>query len=194
MTNEAPATTAFIDLYWMPVGAGTHLQRASLALYEAARAAVARRPRMALVHSALKLGRQGQLFTLELMPLERGQPEAPLMTGPVGARLAGRLRLFTYQLRLREDDRLPDEQYRVQPPERVACEKAAVDRLLELGPALPVYTWGRRVPGTSEMWTSDSAVSWLLIKSGIDAASIALPPKSRAPGWRAGIEVALRAR
>lgn len=191
MKPHAPAGDSYIDLYWMPVGAGTHFQRASLVLYESLAAALARRPRVALVHSALKLARQGQVFTLELMPLERGQPEAPLMTGPVGLRPAGRLRLFTYQLRLRESNRLPDEQYRVQPPERLASDEAAVDRLLELAPTLPPFTWGRRVQGTSEMWTSDSAISWLLLQSGIDATRIALPPHSRAPGWHAGIELAL---
>ena len=65
-------------------------------------------------------------------------------------------------------------------------------RVVELGPAVPAHVWGRRVRGTSEMWTSDSALSWLLTKACVDASTIALPPGGRAPGWHAGIQLAAK--
>ena len=88
------------------------------------------------------------------------------MTGPVGIRGADRWRLFRYQL-----------------------YSATVERLLESAPRLPSHTWGRRAAGTTEMWTSDSATSWLLARSGIDLSQITLPEDGRAPGWKAGAEV-----
>jgi hypothetical protein len=42
------------------------------------------------------------------------------------------------------------------------------------------------------MWNSNSTISWLLARAGLDVESIALPPGGRAPGWRAGIVVAQR--
>ena len=44
---------------------------------------------------------------------------------------------------------------------------------------------------TGDMWNSNSAISWLLAGAGIDPARISLPPRGRAPGWHAGIAIAL---
>jgi hypothetical protein len=150
---------------------------------------------MRLVHAALKLAcADGRVLTLEMTPAFVGGTEPPLMTGPVGFRGADRLRLFRYQLRCLPVATLPDEQWAVDAPVVLAADCGLVERILELAPALPRHTWGRRLPGTREMWTSDSAIAWLLVKAGADLAGISPPAGSRAPGWYAGVEVARRER
>jgi hypothetical protein len=42
------------------------------------------------------------------------------------------------------------------------------------------------------MWNSNSVIAWVIASSGIDAESIRPPAGGRAPGWRAGLEVARR--
>ncbi|MCZ7577731.1 MAG: hypothetical protein M5U18_12055 [Dehalococcoidia bacterium] len=181
-----------VDLYWLPVGAGTsRFQQASLRLWEAVEAARARRARMRLLHSALKLSTgAGAVYTLELTPAFIGGETEPLATGPVGFRGAGRFCLFRYQLRCLPGERLPDEEWAVGLPTRLSDDCEVVRRVLDLGPSVPRHVWGRRVAGTREMWTSDSVISWLLVRAGIDLANIAPPAGGRAPGWYAGLAIA----
>lgn len=180
--------TASLDLLWIPVGAGTRFQRASLVLYEAAAAALSRRPRVALVHAGIKLRFEGKRYTFELMPAPPGPNHDGEVTGPVGVRGADRLRLFRYRACLFEADGLPDEAWAIGEPLRLSEDPEVVRRVIEMRRDIPAYTWGRRRRGHSEMWTSDSAVSWLLGRAGIDAKAIVVPKGTRAPGWRAGIE------
>ena len=42
------------------------------------------------------------------------------------------------------------------------------------------------------MWNSNSLISWLIARSGLDVDSIQPPAGGRAPGWQAGIVVARR--
>ena len=42
------------------------------------------------------------------------------------------------------------------------------------------------------MWNSNSLISWLIVRSGLDTETIQLPAKARAPGWDAGLVVARR--
>jgi hypothetical protein len=42
------------------------------------------------------------------------------------------------------------------------------------------------------MWNSNSLISWLIVRSGLDIESVALPRGGRAPGWHAGIVLARR--
>jgi hypothetical protein len=42
------------------------------------------------------------------------------------------------------------------------------------------------------MWNSNSVISWLIVRSGLDIDTIELPSRGRAPGSRAGIVVARR--
>lgn len=183
-----------LELLWIPVGAGTSaFQRASLVAWEWVEARRCRRERVTLLHCGLKIrDGAGESFTLEIAPAFIGGPNPPLATGPVGIRGADRLRLFRYQLRHVPAEQLPDEQWAVEAPIRLTGDCGVVDRLLALAPAVPRHVWGRRAPGTTEMWTSDSTIAWLLIKAGVDVASLAIPPRSRAPGWYAGIQLARR--
>jgi hypothetical protein len=44
------------------------------------------------------------------------------------------------------------------------------------------------------MWNSNSLTSWLLARTGHDMIAIRPPSHGRAPGWRAGLELAARQR
>ncbi|NUQ55671.1 MAG: hypothetical protein HUU14_07290 [Dehalococcoidia bacterium] len=184
----------FLDLYWLPVAAGklSPPRKWSLAAWEAIDAALHRRARGALYHCALKARTEtGETYTIELTPHFAGGPVAPAMTGSVGFRLAGRSRFFRYQLLCMQAESLPDEEWAVTDPVRLPADGEAVRRVLAVAPSAPPHTWGRRVRGTHEMWTSNSTISWLLLRSGVDAKQIDVPVGGRAPGWSAGIEAAL---
>ncbi|MCC7365788.1 MAG: hypothetical protein IT303_15595 [Dehalococcoidia bacterium] len=178
----------------MPVGAGTpRLQQLSLRGWEAFEAWRTRRTRAVLYHCALKLRPgEGEQFTLELAPAFIRDGVAPLASGPVGLRFAGRWRLFRYELKCLPVDRLPDEQWAVDSPIAVSDDPAVARQLIALAPTVPTHTWGRRVRGTHEMWTSDSVVPWLLTRAGIATAGLGPLPGGRAPGWQAGLDLAHR--
>ena len=183
------------ELHWIPVGAGTRFQRRSLLLYEWVAARLSHRRALTLVHAGVTGALGGQPFTLELMPAPGGPNLRGEVTGPVGAKWAGRLRLFRYQVCLLEKAELPDQRWAVSPPLLLTDDSATVTKIQEFSRRVPAYTWGRRRRGHPEMWTSDSALSWILAMAGVEDQSIAPPPESRAPGWYAGIaEAALFSR
>ena len=112
--------------------------------------------------------------------------------GAVGARAAGRLRLFRYEVRRWRDGSIPDVAEAVESPHRLSEDSNCARRLLELVPQVPTPVWGRDELRAGEMWNSNSMISWLIARSGLDAESVQLPPGGRAPGWRAGIVIARR--
>ncbi|HEX5902815.1 MAG TPA: hypothetical protein VF028_06840 [Actinomycetota bacterium] len=114
------------------------------------------------------------------------------MEGPVGTRLAGRFRLFRYEVRRWRDGVILDIAEAVSSPIRVADDLARASRVLDLVPSVPALVWGRDERHTGEMWNSNSIISWLLARAGVEAAKIQLPPRGRAPGWHAGIVIAGR--
>ena len=184
------AEQCFVDILWMPVAAGTgsRVRLWSLAAWEAADAFAHRRKRASLYHSALKVRTAtGTNFTVELTPVFGFEPTAPAMTGPVGFRWADRFRLFRYQMRCIRAETLPDEAWAFS-TSRLSSDCSLADRIVLAAGDVPPLTWGRRPRGCSEMWTSDSAISWLLRRVGIDAAAIKIPEGGRAPGWQAGLE------
>jgi hypothetical protein len=185
--SEHPAGDSWVDLYWLPVGAGTRFQKTSLRLYESIAARLSHREPQTLVHAGLVGSLDGERFTLELMPALPGANADGEVTGPVGVRLAGRVRIFRYQVCLSAKDVLPDQEWAVAPALRLTEGAELVRRLRTQARRVPSYTWGRKRRGHPEMWTSDSAVSWILATAGIDAAAIRVPSGCRAPGWRAGL-------
>jgi hypothetical protein len=42
------------------------------------------------------------------------------------------------------------------------------------------------------MWNSNSLISWLVVRAGLDDGTVRPPAGGRAPGWRAGVVVARR--
>jgi hypothetical protein len=66
--------------------------------------------------------------------------------------------------------------------------------VIEQVEGFPTCTWGRDELGTGDMWNSNSLASWLLAGAGVDLTVVGPPAGGRAPGWDAGIAVALRSR
>jgi hypothetical protein len=104
----------------------------------------------------------------------------------------GRLRFFRYEVRCWRDGRIPDVAEAIESPQRMTDDPRLALRVLELAPAIPTPVWGRDELEAGEMWNSNSVVAWLLARSGVDPRRAQLPAGGRAPGWDAGLAVALR--
>src|SRR5687767_4515277 len=89
-----------IALYWIPLGAGGHSVRFNGIVYEAITAAIERRTRCDLYHSALELVLPSGRYMIEMTPVPDGLGEqrGVVVEGPVGARSVGRIRLFRYEV------------------------------------------------------------------------------------------------
>jgi hypothetical protein len=182
-----------IDLYWLPLGAGGHSVRLNGKVFEAVAARLGGRERCDLYHSALQVQVPNGRFVIEQAPVWREREERGVVaTGAVGARAAGRFRLFRYEIRRWRDGVIPDIAEAVDSPHRLSDDPGCARRLLELVPQVPTPVWGRDELRAGEMWNSNSTISWLITLSGLDVESIPLPRGGRAPGWQAGIVVARR--
>lgn len=187
------APIAYVDLYWLPLGAGGHSVRVNGMVFEAVAAELGRRERRDLYHSALEVRVPDGRFTIEQAPAWGENDERGVVAqGPVGIRAAGRIRLFRYEVRRWRDGVIPDVAEAVESPQRLSGDPGRARRLLELVAEAPTPVWGRDELGTGEMWNSNSLISWLVVRSGLDVDSIHLPRGGRAPGWQAGIVVAHR--
>jgi hypothetical protein len=184
---------AGVELYWLPLGAGGHSVRLNGRIFEWVAARIEHRDRCDLYHSALEVRvRQGR-FVIEQAPAwSEGRERGVVAVGPVGTRAAGRFRLFRYEIRRWRDGVIPDVAEAVESPQRLSDDADSARRLLELVPTVPTPVWGRDELHIGEMWNSNSLISWLIARSGLDVNSIALPTGGRAPGWQAGIVVAHR--
>jgi hypothetical protein len=182
-----------IDLYWLPLGAGGHSVRLNGKAFEAVAARLGGRERCDLYHSALEVRVPERRFVIEQAPAwSDGAERGVVATGAVGARAAGRFRLFRYEIRRWRDGIIPDVADAVESPHRLSDDPDCARRLLELVPQVPTPVWGRDELQTGEMWNSNSVISWLIARSGLSVESIQLPRRGRAPGWRAGIVMARR--
>ena len=183
---------AGVDLYWLPLGAGGHFVRLNGRVYEALAARLQRRPARELYHSALQVELPEGTFVIEQAPVHdwSGKDRGVVAEGAVGARWAGRFRIFRYEIRLWHGGHIPDVAEAVDSPRRLSDQEQCARRVLEVVPRVPTPVWGRDELGTGEMWNSNSVIAWVIARSGIDAESIQPPPGGRAPGWRAGVAVA----
>jgi hypothetical protein len=183
-----------VDLFWLPLGAGGHVVRLNGKVYEGITALIEHRPRCALSHSALEVVVPDSRFVIESAPIrdDRGRERGVVVEGPVGTRFAGRFRLFRYEIRRWRGGSIPDANYAVSSPVRVADDLGHAQRVLDLVPAVPTPVWGRDELHTGDMWNSNSLISWLLVSAGVDTEQIQPPSGGRTPGWDAGIVVARR--
>jgi len=186
--------TAAVDLYWLPLGAGGHFVRLNGRVYEALAARLQRRPARDLYHSALQVELPEARFVIEQAPVRDwcGEQRGVVAEGPVGARWAGRWRIFRYEIRLWRHGHIPDVAEAVDSPRRLSDDEDRARAVLDAVARIPTPVWGRDELGTGEMWNSNSVIAWTIARSGIDAESIRPPAGGRAPGWRAGLEVARR--
>lgn len=183
-----------MDLYWLPLGAGGHSVRLNGQVFEFLAARLQRRPPCDLYHSALVVRAPEDRFVIESAPVLRGDGDerGVVAGGPVGTQLAGRFRIFRYEVRRWAGGVIPDIAEAVESPRRLATDSELARRVLELVPSVPTPVWGRDELGAGEMWNSNSVISWLITRCGLDAESIRPPKGGRAPGWRAGVVVARR--
>ncbi len=185
---------AWVDLYWLPLGAGGHCVRWNGRIYERLAAVHEHRSPADLFHSALKIHADGTTYAVEMGPVwnvaaaERGV----VCVGPVGARPLGRMRAFRYEVRCWPGGDIPDIAEAVGAPHRVSDDPAQVAAVLRTLPRVPALTWGRDELRAGEMWNSNSLVSWALARTDHDMRHITPPPGGRAPGWRAGLVLAER--
>lgn len=186
--------TAGVDLYWLPLGAGGHSVRLNGRIVEAIAARLERRDRCDLYHSGLEVRVPEGRFVIEMTPIRPsdGAERGVVAEGAVGARMAGRFRLFRYEVRRWRNGTIPDVAEAVDSPRRLSDDPDCARRVLELVPEVPTPVWGRDELGAGEMWNSNSLISWLIVRSGLDVNSIKPPVGGRAPGWQAGIVMARR--
>jgi hypothetical protein len=186
--------TGAVDLYWIPLGAGGHSVRVNGRVFEAMEAARQHRRRCDLYHAALVVQLDGDRYTIELAP----SPDADeasrgvVATGAVGSRYAGWLRLFRYEIRCWRGGSIPDLAEAVGGPHRLSSDPRVARRLLDLVAAVPRPVWGRDELKAGEMWNSNSMSAWLIAGAGLPTDVLRPPAHGRAPGWRAGLEVARR--
>lgn len=193
-STEAPLPDTGVDLYWLPLGAGGSFVRLNGRAFEWGAALLARRERCELYHSGLEVRVPEGRFVIEVTPIRSGySPERGVIAeGPVGARPAGRLLLFRYEVRCWRDGVIPDVEEAVDSPRRLTSDLPAARLLLEQVAHVPTPVWGRDELRAGEMWNSNSVISWLIVRSGLAIESVAPPAGGRAPGWDAGIVVAQR--
>jgi hypothetical protein len=186
--------TAAVDLYWIPLGAGGHSVRFNGRVFEALAAARRHRRRCDLYHAALVVELEGERYTIEVAP----SPDADeasrgvVGTGAVGSRHAGRLRLFRYEVRCWRGGSISDLDEAVGGPRRLTRDAQAARRTLDAVAAVPRPVWGRDELKAGEMWNSNSVAAWLISTAGLWTDELRPPPRGRAPGWDAGLEVARR--
>jgi hypothetical protein len=187
-------TSASVDLYWLPLGAGdnTHCVRTNGRIFEWIAARLQHRERCDLYHAALEVRIDPDRYIIEMAPV--WSTDAPdrgvVCEGPVGLRWLGRSRFFRYEVRCWRDGVIPDITEAVDSPQRLSTDPARAEQVLSLASTFPTATWGRDELDTGDMWNSNSLVAWLLAGSGHDMDAIRPPEHGRAPGWAAGVVVA----
>jgi hypothetical protein len=185
---------AWVDLYWLPLGAGGWFVRTNGRLYERWSAWRGHRAPSDLYHSALMIRADEVTYAVEMGPVwnvadgDRGV----LCEGPVGSYGLGRLRAFRYEVRCWAGGRIPDVAEAIASPVRTTEDPARVSSVLAVLAQVPPLVWGRDELGAGEMWNSNSVVAWALAGAGHDMRAIRPPSGGRAPGWSAGLELARR--
>ena len=186
---------ARVDLYWIPLGAGARVVRASGRIYEALAATVQHRSPSPLFHSALVVETAGVRTVVEMAPVpdDRGRRDRGVVAeGPVGSRWLRQLRVFRYEVRSWDGGDLPDLAAAVASPVRITDDAALTEQILELVACVPTPVWGRDEFGHGEMWNSNSVTSWVLTHASLEARAGSPPMQGRAPGWDAGVREARR--
>lgn len=182
-----------IDLLWIPLGAGGWFVRFNGRVWEIVQAWREQRDPLDLYHSALEVYVPDSRYVVENawpIPDLRGASRGVVAEGPVFGRSLGRFRTLRYEVRCWRGGTIYDASWAVGGPRRISDDRQMAQRCLRVLSSMPARVWGRRVPEADDMWNSNSTISWVLTRSGIDAAALSPPSGGRAPGWGAGISVA----
>jgi len=181
--------TVGLDLFWLPLGAGGRSVKWNGRIFEGASALIERRTAQELYHSALVVHLPPNRYVVEMTPVwnvpsvDRGV----VVEGPVGVRFAKRYAIGRYEVHCWKNGTIADVDEAVDSPRRLVTDAPSCRRALAAVGAVPELIWGRDERRTGEMWNSNSVVAWVLMRSGIDAASIHPPLHGAAPGWTAGV-------
>ena len=181
-----------VDLLWIPLGAGGVFVKVNGRIYEYFKARSEHRPALDLYHTALEVTLPEGRFVVENawpIPDAGGAARGVTVEGPVWSEALGRFRAFRYEIRCWRDGRIFDEGYAVKKVRVTESERIARE-LVGLTHDVPVHLWGRDVLGTGDMWNSNSVISYLLVRAGVEVEAIAPPRYGRAPGWQAGLDAA----
>jgi hypothetical protein len=141
--------TLGLDLYWLPLGAGGHSVRWNGRVYEALCALLERRAASALYHSALEVTLPPYSWMIEMTPVWSmdGGDRGVVAEGAVGARWAGRSRLFRYEVHCWRGGSISDIAEAVASPTRLTADEPTCRRLLALLPSVPTRS------GAETNWT-----------------------------------------
>jgi hypothetical protein len=185
-----------IYLYWIPLGAGgSGFVRMNGRIYEAIKARVEQRERLDLYHTALEVRLPEGSFIVETMwPSPDGDTASRgvVVEAPVFAHWLSLSRVFRYEVRCWRDGVLPDADDAVGGAQMLSDDPDLGRHVVRLARSVPDLTWGRDQLAVGDMWNSNSVISWLLTRSGLPTEIPQPPARGRAPGWEAGIAVALR--
>ena len=196
MSAKCSSAKAWVDLYWIPLGAGATLPIVGWSgrLFESVAAHRTRRQPQDLYHAALEIWLNEVRYTVEMAPAwgnSHGQ-DGVVGAGPVGLRLLGRSRFFRYEVRRWRNGVIPDLAEAVGGLTRVTDAVEPTVAALDAVSTFPRSTWGRDELKTGDMWNSNSLVAWVLTCAGVDISTVAPPAGGRAPGWSAGVVAASR--
>lgn len=179
-----------VDLFWLPLGAGGHFVRVNGRVYEYVVARSAHRPPLDLYHTALEvIVPEGRYVIENAWPIPDGNTASRGVTveGPVWISRLGHFRPFRYEVRRWRDGVIADIQEAVASPQRLTDEEWQARSVLTHAGHVPVHVWGRDGLRVGEMWNSNSVISWVLTRAGINARAIKPPEGGRAPGWIPGV-------
>src|SRR5207247_11415755 len=109
------------------------------------------------------------------IPDAEGQRRGVVVESSAGSRRVGRFRVMRYELRCWRDGAIPDADEAVASPQRLSNDREPAHGLLDLVPSVPMHVWGRDETGADDTWTSNSVISWLIIRSGLPTQGIGPP-------------------
>jgi hypothetical protein len=139
-------TTASVELYWLPLGAGGWFVRLNGRIWEAVHARLEHRRPLELYHTALVVRVPEGRFVVENcwpIPNADGPARGVLVEGPVFSHRLGRWRVFRYEVRCWPDGTIADAGEAVASPQPLSDDPLVARRLLELVGCLPNPVWGR---------------------------------------------------
>ena len=107
--RDIAASRSTVDLYWIPLEAGTPVVHLSGRVFETLATLAHRRRRCDLYHAALEVRAPTGRFVIEQAPVPdaNGASRRVVASGPVGTRLLGRFRMFRYEVRCWPNGTIP---------------------------------------------------------------------------------------
>ena len=177
----------YVKLYWVPVG-GTSVTDL---LDFIANLLIDNPGGKTIYHSALRVqfeeGGECKQYVIELTETAESPPERRRVGETVEHNIFGP---FDYTIRLFRNGQIEDEAHATQPIELTTdCGIASNIAKLVEAEDVPDLGYGDKVgtrSGATDRWTSNSVVSWLLQRTGLNPGGIFPPSGGIAPGWDAG--------